>query len=178
MIAAGGTLRAFTSHVRVLCSTGGLLARAESVLHACDAGLRRAFGRRTVDEDERSRMPMIFRAHLCEVAQVSRLARGRVNERIVNTIERFRDALSDLDRELAATRTFSANIATAWNIVAVWESLRGHIPDPRLILVGRIADSLNDWGFPRRLGDDPQWRDAPAVSLEAPWPEVVGPSGG
>lgn len=50
----------------------------------------------------RVRMPMIVRAHLCEVGNVTRLARSKVNERIANAIERFRDALSDLDRELAA----------------------------------------------------------------------------
>ena len=79
------------------------LARAESVLHACDAGLRAAFGRKLPGEDDQARTPTIVRAHLCEVAYVARSARGKVNERIVDHLDRFREALGDLDRDLATS---------------------------------------------------------------------------
>jgi len=54
-----------------------------------------------VDEDEQGRTPTVVRAHLCEVAYVARSAKGKVNDRIVGALERFREALGDLDRELS-----------------------------------------------------------------------------
>ena len=66
-----------------------------------------------------------------------------------------------------------ANISTTWETAAVWESLRPRLSEGRLILLQRIADSLNDRSIEAELSDFPAWREAPAAPLDAPWPEIA-----
>lgn len=63
------------------------------------------------------------------------------------------------------------DIATTWEVAAVWESLRPRLSEARLILLQRIAASLNDRTLTAQLVEFPEWRDVPTVPLDAPWPE-------